>query len=57
MIFAKVVQVLWETGVFCMFLMLYGGRIADLCNKCFVGDFALLGVVRVGDVDPMCVLT
>ena len=22
-------------------LMLFGGRIGDLCNGCFVGDFAL----------------
>ena len=36
-------------------LMLFGGQISDLCNGCFVGDFALLGVVRAGMVDPTCV--
>ena len=36
-------------------LMLLGGRIGDLCNGCFVGDFALLGDVRFGVVDPTCV--
>ena len=33
-------------------LMLFGGRIGDLCNGCFDGDFALLGVVRVGVINP-----
>ena len=28
-------------------LMLFCVRIGDLCNSCFVGDFASLGVVRV----------
>ena len=32
---------------FSLSLMLFGGRIGDLCNGCFDGDFALLGVVRV----------
>ena len=40
---------------FSLSLMLFGGRIGDLCNGCFVGDFALLGVVRVGMVDSTCV--
>ena len=40
---------------FSLFLMLFGGRIGDLCNGCFDGDFALLGVVRVGVIDPTCV--
>ena len=35
--------------------MILGGRISDLCNGCFVGDFALLGVVCVGVVDLTCV--
>ena len=34
--------------------MLFGGRIGDLCNGCFDGDFALLGVVPVGVIDPTC---
>ena len=34
--------------------MLFGGRIGDLCNGYFAGDFALLEV-RVGEVDPTCV--
>ena len=34
--------------------MLFGGRICDLCDSCFDGDFALL-VVRVGVIDPTCV--
>ena len=55
MIFVSVVEVLWETGFFSLSLMLFGGRIGDLCNGCFDGDFALLGVVRVGVIDPMCV--
>ena len=33
-------------------LMLFGGWIDDLCNGCFLGDFALLGVVHVGLVGP-----
>ena len=33
-------------------LMLFDGRISDLCNGCFDEDFALLGVVRVGVIDP-----
>ena len=40
---------------FSLSLMLFGGRIGDLCNGCFDRDFALLGVVRVGVIDPMCV--
>ena len=35
-------------------LMLFGGRIGDLCNGCFTGDFALLEVIRVRVVDPKC---
>ena len=35
--------------------MLFGGRIGDLCNGCFEGDFTLLGVVCVGVVNPTCV--
>ena len=35
--------------------MLFGGRIRDLCNGCFDGDFAILGVVRVRVIDPTCV--
>ena len=53
MIFVSVVQVLWETSFFSLSLMLFGGRIGDLCNGCFDGDF--LGVVRVGVMDPTCV--
>ena len=53
MIFVSDVQVLWET-CFLVSLMLFGGPIGDLCNDCF-GDFALLGVVRVGVIDPTCV--
>ena len=30
--------------------MLFGGRVGDLCNGCFVGDFLRLEVVRVGVV-------
>ena len=55
MIFVSVVQVLWETGFFILSLMLFGGRIDDLCNGCFDGDSALLGVVHVGVIDPTCV--
>ena len=40
---------------FSLSLLLFGGRIGDLCNDCFDGDFALLGVVRVGVIDPTCV--
>ena len=40
---------------FSLSLMLFGGWIGDLCNDCFDGDFALLGVVRVGVIDPTCV--
>ena len=40
---------------FSLFLMLFGGQIGDLCNGCFDGDFALLGVVRVGVIDPTSV--
>ena len=29
-------------------LMHFGGLIDDLYNSCFVGDFALLGIVYVG---------
>ena len=31
-------------------------QIGDLCKGCFVRDFALLREVRVGVVDPMCIL-
>ena len=55
MIFVSVVQVLWEIGFFSLSLMLFGGRIGDLCNSCFDGDFLLLGVVRVGVIDPTSV--
>ena len=48
-------QLFRETGFFSLSLMLFGGRIDDLCNGCFDGNFALLGVVRVGVIDPMCV--
>ena len=40
---------------FSLSLMLVGGQIGDLCNDCFVGDFALLGVVCFRVVDCMCV--
>ena len=40
---------------FSLSLMLFSGQIGDLCNGCVAGDIALLGVVRVGVVDPMCV--
>ena len=40
---------------FSLSLMLFGGRIDDLFNGCFGEDFALLGVVRVGVIDPTCV--
>ena len=40
--------------LFSLSLMLFGGRIGDLRNGCFVGDFALL-VVRVGVIDRTCV--
>ena len=39
---------------FSLSLMLFGGRIGDLCNGCFDGGFALL-VGRVGVIDPTCV--
>ena len=39
---------------FSLSLMLFSGRIGDLCNGRFDGDFALLGVVRVGVIDPTC---
>ena len=45
---------LMETSYFSLFLMLFGGRIVDLCNGCFYGDFTLL-VVHVGVIDPTCV--
>ena len=35
--------------------MFFGGRIGDLCNGCLDGDFTLLGVVRDGVIDLMCV--
>ena len=35
--------------------MLFCGRIGDLFNGCFDGDFALLGVVRIGVIDLTCV--
>ena len=41
---------------FSLSLLLFGGRISNLCNGCFDGDFALLGVVRVGVINPTCVL-
>ena len=37
-------------------LMIFVGRIGDLCNGCFVRHFALLGVYHVGAVDLTCVL-
>ena len=37
---------------FSLSLMLFGGRIGDLCNGFFDEDFALLGIVRVGVIDP-----
>ena len=40
---------------FSLSLMLFDGRIGDLCNGCFDGGFALLGVVRVGVIGPTCV--
>ena len=40
---------------FSLSLMLFGGRTGDLCNGCFDRDFALLGVVRFGVIDPTCV--
>ena len=40
---------------FSLSLMIFGGRIGDLCDGCFDGDFALLGVVRVGVINPTCV--
>ena len=40
---------------FSLSLMLFGGRIGDLCNGCFDGNVALLGVVRVGVIDLTCV--
>ena len=46
---------LMEDTFFSLSSMLFGGRIGDLCNCCFDGDFALLGVVRVGVIDPTCV--
>ena len=39
---------------FSLSLMLFGGRIGDLCYGCFDGDFALLEV-RVGVIDPTCI--
>ena len=42
-------------GVFSLSLKHFGGRIGDLCNGCLDGDFALLGVVRIGVIDPTCV--
>ena len=36
---------------FSLSLMLFGGRIGDLFNGCF----ALLAIVRVAVIDPMCV--
>ena len=40
---------------FSLSLMLLGGWIGNLYNGYFVGEFALLGVVRDGVVDPTCV--
>ena len=40
---------------FSLSLMLFGERIGDACNSCFVEDFALSEVVGVGVVDPTCV--
>ena len=39
--------------VFLVYLFI--GRIGDLYNSCFDGNFSLLGVVRVGVIDPTCV--
>ena len=41
--------------IFSLSLILFAGRMSDSCNSCFVGDFALLGVVLVGLVEPTCV--
>ena len=46
---------LTEDKFFSLSFMLFGGQIGDLCNSCFVGDFALLRVVHVGEVDTTCV--
>ena len=35
--------------------ILFGGQIGDLCNSCSLGDFALLGVVCIGVVEPTCI--
>ena len=43
---------------FSLSLMLFGGRIGDLCKGCFLGfsflNFTLLEVVCIGVVDPTC---
>ena len=44
-----------EGKFFSLSFMLFAGRIGDLCNDCFDGDFALLEVVRVGVTDLTCV--
>ena len=44
-----------ENKIFNLSLMLFSGRIGDLCNSYFDSEFALLGVVRVGVIDPTCV--
>ena len=38
---------------FSLSLMLFGGRIGDLCNGCFDGDFALLGLVGFLAYQPL----
>ena len=51
----KSCSVLMGDKFFSLSLMLFSGRIGDLCNSCFDGDFGLLGVVCVGVIDPTCV--
>ena len=54
MIFVSVERVFLGNKFFNLSLMLFGRRIGDLCNGCFVGDFVLL-VVHVRVVDPTCI--
>ena len=44
----------YERQDYCLSLMISGERIGNLCNCCFVVDFAFL-VVRVGVIDPTCI--
>ena len=48
-----------EDKFFSLSLMVFGGRIGDLCKSCFIGgDFELLGgVVCAGVLDPICVFS